>query len=91
MVAHTYTSLESAEAAGIKLNGLQAGDITAALRAGRDDFLAAPTQLLFLCIIYPVFGFVLARAAAGGRAAAAGLAAALRLRAAGAAGGTRAL
>jgi len=49
-----------------RLRRLAMADIAAALRAGRADFLATPTQLLFLCIIYPAFGFVLARAAAGG-------------------------
>lgn len=66
MVAHTYSTIDGAGPAGVALRRLTPGDIAAALRAGRDDFLAAPTQLLFLCIIYPIFGFVLARAAAGG-------------------------
>jgi len=40
-------------------------DIRAALSAGVDDFLAIPTQLVFLCILYPVIGLVAARAASG--------------------------
>lgn len=40
-------------------------DIGAALRAGWDDFKAMPTQLPILCLIYPVIGFILARAASG--------------------------
>ncbi len=40
-------------------------DIAAALRAGRDDLMAAPTQILFLCVLYPVVGLVFARAASG--------------------------
>lgn len=41
------------------------GDLGAALRAGYADFLAIPTQLVFLCVLYPVLGLVLARAAFG--------------------------
>ncbi len=49
-----------------QLRRIGIADLAAALRAGWQDFMAAPTQILFLCVIYPVFGFVLARAAAGG-------------------------
>jgi len=41
-------------------------DIGDALRLGWRDFLAAPTQLLFLGLLYPVIGFIAARATAGG-------------------------
>lgn len=40
-------------------------DLREALRMGVDDFLAIPTQLVFLCILYPVVGLVAARAAVG--------------------------
>lgn len=40
-----------------------AADLRAALRAGYDDFLTIPTQLVFLCLLYPVIGFVAARMA----------------------------
>ena len=40
--------------------------LRAALRGGIDDFLAIPTQLFFLGLIYPLVGFVAARAAWGG-------------------------
>ncbi len=40
-------------------------DIRGALAAGVDDFLAIPTQLVFLCFLYPVVGLVAARAATG--------------------------
>ncbi len=43
------------------------GDLFAALRLGWEDFLATPTQLVFLTIIYPIVGFVAARAAWGGQ------------------------
>ena len=65
MVAQTFPDTGIAEAPP-QLRRLGWSDITDALRAGRADFMAAPTQILFLCIIYPVFGFVLARWASGG-------------------------
>ena len=40
-------------------------DLRAALSQGVDDFLAMPTQLVFLCILYPVIGLIAARAAMG--------------------------
>ena len=41
------------------------GDVTASLAAGWRDFLATPTQLFFLALIYPVAGLVLGFAASG--------------------------
>lgn len=41
-------------------------DIGDALRLGWQDFLAAPTQLLFLGLLYPLIGLFAARAAGGG-------------------------
>jgi uncharacterized membrane protein len=41
-------------------------DLRLALVQGVDDFLAIPTQLLFLGLIYPLVGLVAARAAWGG-------------------------
>jgi uncharacterized membrane protein len=40
-------------------------DLTDALKKGLDDFLAAPTQLVFLAIIYPIVGLFLARLSFG--------------------------
>ena len=40
-------------------------DLAMALRAGWADFKAAPTQVIFLCLIYPIVGFILASAASG--------------------------
>ena len=40
-------------------------DLREALGRGVDDFLAIPTQLVFLCILYPIVGLVAARAAMG--------------------------
>ena len=36
-------------------------DLRDALSRGVDDFLAVPTQLVFLSLIYPIIGFVAAR------------------------------
>jgi uncharacterized membrane protein len=41
-------------------------ELREALRRGVDDFLAIPTQLVFLGLIYPLVGLVAARAAWGG-------------------------
>ncbi len=41
-------------------------DLKYALSRGYQDFLATPTQLIFLGLIYPVIGLIAARAAAGG-------------------------
>jgi uncharacterized membrane protein len=35
------------------------------LAAGWEDFLAIPTQLVFLCVLYPLFAFILCRLAFG--------------------------
>jgi uncharacterized membrane protein len=51
------------EAPAIRRIGL--ADLRASLSAGIDDFLAIPTQLIFLCIIFPIVGLVAARAASG--------------------------
>lgn len=40
-------------------------DLREALRGGWADFLAIPTQLVFLCILYPIIGLVAARMAFG--------------------------
>jgi uncharacterized membrane protein len=41
-------------------------DLRAALHDGWEDFRASPTQLIFLCILYPITGLLVARAASGG-------------------------
>src|SRR4029453_7199044 len=40
-------------------------DLRDALAKGANDFYAMPTHAIFLCIIYPIFGFILARLAFG--------------------------
>lgn len=48
---------------GIRRIGI--ADLQAALRQGWDDFLAIPTQLIFLCVLYPIVGLIAARAFSG--------------------------
>ena len=57
--------LPSKAAALPRIRRIGVADVRAALAAGVDDFLATPTQLVFLCILYPIVGFVAARAAFG--------------------------
>jgi len=40
-------------------------DLGTALRRGWEDFLQAPTQLVFLCVLYPLIGLVAATLSAG--------------------------
>lgn len=56
------TSFASAAALDIRRIGL--ADLGAALRQGWQDFLAAPTQLIFLCVLYPAVGLIAATVAA---------------------------
>lgn len=44
------------------------GELRIALRRGWEDFLATPTQLVFLCVLYPVVGLVAGSVAASGNA-----------------------
>jgi len=50
--------------AGIRRIGT--ADLRMALRQGWEDFLANPTQLVFLCVLYPLVGLFAARAFSGG-------------------------
>src|SRR5450432_1213203 len=44
---------------------IRLSDLREALRLGWEDFKAVPSHAIFLCIIYPVLGLVLARTALG--------------------------
>lgn len=61
-IAHPAASAHAAPA--IRHIGL--ADLREALRRGTDDFLATPTQLVFLALIYPIVGLAAARIAWGG-------------------------
>ncbi len=55
-----------AEKAIPAIRHIDLADLRDVLAHGVDDFLAIPTQLVFLCLLYPVVGLVAARAAMGG-------------------------
>ena len=46
-----------------EIRRISLGDLRAALAEGLNDFAAIPTQLVFLCILYPIIGLVAARSA----------------------------
>ena len=50
----------------IVVHRIGTADLRDALAKGVADFLAIPTQLVFLCILYPIIGLVAARAASSG-------------------------
>jgi uncharacterized membrane protein len=56
---------KAASDAAPEIRRIGLGDLGTALRQGWDDFLAAPTQVVFLTILYPVIGLVAATLSAG--------------------------
>ncbi|WP_428376457.1 DUF2189 domain-containing protein [Lichenicoccus sp.] len=54
-------------AAGIVIRRISPADLVAALRDGFDDFRQVPTQLAFICVIYPVVAILAAKLTAGYR------------------------
>ena len=52
-------------AAGPVLRSMNLSDLYQALREGWEDFKAVPSHAIFLCMIYPVLGLMLARAVLG--------------------------
>ena len=62
--SHVITgAAENSTAPQIRKIGL--ADLRYALARGLDDFLAMPSHAVFLCLIYPVAGFVMARLVLG--------------------------
>jgi uncharacterized membrane protein len=49
-----------------EIRRISLADLGTALRRGWADFLATPTQLMFLCVLYPLIGLVAGTLAAGG-------------------------
>ena len=49
----------------ITIRRIGVADLKDAPRLGLDDFLAMPTHAIFLCLVYPIVGIVLARLAFG--------------------------
>jgi len=62
------TSTAPVTAAEPQVRRIEVRDLGIALRRGLADFLETPTQLIFLCVLYPLIGLVAATLAAGGNA-----------------------
>jgi uncharacterized membrane protein len=56
----------AADGSEASIRRIGTADLREALRQGWEDFLANPTQLVFLCVLYPLVGLVAARAFSGG-------------------------
>lgn len=54
-----------APAAPLEIRQLGISDLSVSLREGIDDFMAKPSHLVFLCLIYPLVGLVMARLISG--------------------------
>src|SRR6516225_1591322 len=54
-----------ASATGSTIKTIHLSDLRQALREGWEDFKAVPSHAIFLCMIYPVLGLILAFAALG--------------------------
>lgn len=65
-MAQTWNEPIAMSENGVTIRRIALRDLTESLRLGWADFTAAPTQIIFLCLIYPIVGFVLGSAAAGG-------------------------
>ncbi len=65
MTTHNFVAGVSRSAGLPSIRHVGLKDLTLCLREGYGDFQANPTHLIFLCLIYPVMGFVLARLASG--------------------------
>ena len=65
-MAHSHVLLGAGEQpAQVTVRHIGFADLKDALAKGLDDFAAMPTHAIFLCVIYPVIGLVLARLAFG--------------------------
>jgi uncharacterized membrane protein len=51
--------------ASLRIRTIRPVDLKDALARGFDDFMATPTHIMFLCVIYPIVGLVLGRLAFG--------------------------
>jgi uncharacterized membrane protein len=65
-MAHSHVLLGAGTApAKLTVNRIGYADLRRALAQGVDDFYAMPTHAMFLCVIYPIVGLLLARLAFG--------------------------
>lgn len=49
----------------LSVRKISAADVRSALKLGMDDFMAMPTHVIFLALIYPLMGIVIARVTMG--------------------------
>lgn len=61
----SYALSKTTDHADPVIRKLTVADLRQSLSQGFDDFKAIPTQLIFLGLLYPVIGFIAARAAVG--------------------------
>ncbi|MGD8325836.1 MAG: DUF2189 domain-containing protein [Sphingomonadales bacterium] len=61
MVESHAEKLSNYQHGGIDVRHIHSSDLKAALRAGWQDFLAKPSHIFFLGLIYPILGFIFAR------------------------------
>src|SRR6201986_4944843 len=59
------TQVQTAPEAAPEIRTIQLSDLHQALKLGWEDFKAVPSHAIILCVIYPVLGLLLARAAFG--------------------------
>jgi uncharacterized membrane protein len=59
--AHVVTGAGDEVQAQLKVRKITLADLKDALARGLDDFLAMPSHAVFLCLIYPIVGFVIFR------------------------------
>ncbi len=65
-MAHSHALLGAGDRpAHISIRRIGIADLKDALAKGADDFYAIPTHAVFLCMIYPIVGLLLARLAFG--------------------------
>jgi len=65
-MAHSHViSGEGLDQAQPQIRKIEFADLKEALARGLDDFLAMPSHAVFLCLIYPIVGFVAARLVLG--------------------------
>jgi len=67
-MAEAVTGMSTRSVAEPQIRRIGLGELGIALRRGWADFLETPTQLVFLCALYPLIGLVAATLSAGGDA-----------------------
>lgn len=62
---HVDDAAHERQTAPLPVRGIAAADLKEALAKGLQDFAACRTDAIFLCVVYPLMGLVLARLASG--------------------------